>query len=220
MVSLFKAKTLLLLLIFISCRQTHDKELPIEKMGKEYTREIDKTARIKNYKSTIDSINKSSNWIKTKFGLWKSKNNDLGLKTREVTNLGIVIDKYIKHLSDGRPLAKVLDTVTFKYLGSSFYKDKNNIYTHYEMADGGSFWIVDDADPKTFKVIGDCYAKDKNYIFGERAMKMDSVDYKTFKTCEACGCYAKDKNGYYFWDENVDLKDITEKEIIEKLNGL
>ncbi len=49
---------------------------------------------------------------------------------------------------------------------------------------------------------------------------MDSVDYKTFKTKKGCGCYAKDKNGIYFWDFKIDLKDIEDsklREILEKL---
>ena len=100
----------------------------------------------------------------------------------------------------------------------------NNIYTHYEMADGGNFWIVEDADTESFEVIGDCYAKDKNFIFGERAMKLDSIDYKTFKTCFDCGCFAKDKNGYFFWDEKMDENDFlnTEEtlEIYKKLQKL
>lgn len=182
--------------------------------------ENQRTERITSYKKTIDSINKSLNWTKTKSGLWKSKNGDLGLKTTEATDVGIFIDKYISHFSDGQPLIEVIDLETFTFLGSSFYKDKNHIYTHYAMADGGNFWIVEEADVKTFEILGNCYAKDKNHIFGERAMKMDSVDYKSFKTCTDCACYAKDKNGFYFWDSKIDLKEIDDEEtskIIEKL---
>jgi len=54
-------------------------------------------------------------------------------------------------------------------------------------------------------------------------MKMDSVDYRSFKTCKGCGCFSKDKNGYYFWDTKMNLEEETYKETlktIEKLNKL
>ena len=90
------------------------------------------------------------------------------------------------------------------------------------MASGGSFFIVQEADLKTFKVIGDCYAKDKNHIFGERHMIIKSADYKTFKTKKGVGCFAKDKNGYYFWDSKLDLEDLDEysKKAVGELNKL
>jgi hypothetical protein len=186
-----------------------------------------KVERIKYYKSKTDSINRELNWKKTTYGLWKSKNGNLGLKTQEGNEQGITIDKYITTICcEGKSLNSVIDTLSFEFLGSSFYKDKNNIYTHYAMSDGGNFSIVENADVKTFKVIGDCYAKDKNSIYGERAMKMDSIDYKTFKTEKGCGCYAKDKNGFYFWDSKMDLKDIERtggqdaENIIKKLKRL
>ena len=173
------------------------------------------------YKTKIDSINKNLDWKKTNYVLWKSKNGDLGLKTQEGTEQEITIDKYISTICcEGESLKSVIDTLTFEFLGSSFYKDKNHIYTHFTMIDGGNFSIIENADVKTFRIIGDCYAKDKNYIYGERALKMDSVDYKTFKTKKGCGCYAKDKNGIYFWDFKIDLKDIEDsklREILEKL---
>ena len=201
--------------LFASCNGQEKKETTVEN---------DRTERITSYKKTLDSINYSLNWTETTFGLWKSKNGDLALKTSEGTDVGISIDKYIQHLADGRPLSEVIDTATFQYLGSSFYKDINYIYTHFAMADGGNFWIVEDADVKTFKLIGNsCYAKDKNYIFEERKMKLDSVDYQTFRTCDDCACYAKDKNGYFAWGDRMDINDIEDEDalaIIEKLKKL
>lgn len=183
-----------------------------------------KVESIKLYKSRIDSINKKLDWKKTNYDLWKSKNGDLAIKTQAGNEQGIDIERYITQCFEGEEIKNVVDTLTFKYLGSSFYKDKKNVYTHYSMLDGGNFWIVEQADAKTFEVIGNsCYAKDKNYIYGERAMQMNSIDYKTFKTCDACSCYAKDKNGYYFWDSKIDLNDVDDEEtkkIIEKLKKL
>lgn len=183
-----------------------------------------RTERLSLRKKTIDSVNSSLEWRKTNFELWRSKNGDLGIKTQEANEEGVFIDRFITELCcEGDKIKNVIDTPTFKYLGSSFYKDKNNVYTHYAMADGGNFWIVEEADVKTFDVIGkSCYAKDKSFIYGERAMKMSNVDYKTFKTCDDCGCYAKDKNGYYFWDTKMDLTNSDEEtqKIIERLKRL
>ncbi|MFV0346337.1 MAG: hypothetical protein ACK5IQ_08870 [Bacteroidales bacterium] len=186
----------------------------------EQTDTLSREERILCYKNTIDSINKSLCWNEIGCGLWKSKNGDLALKIVEWTDVNTSIDKYIMCLADFRPLNKVVDTTTFRYLGSSFYGDKNHIYTHYMMVDGGFFQIVEDADVETFRIIGACYAKDKNYIFGERAMRMDSVDYKTFKTCDECGCFAKDKNAYYFWDEKIDTTNIEDEEILKIIEQL
>lgn len=177
--------------------------------------------KIDYHKSRIDSVNKSLDWKQTNFDLWKSKNGDLAIKTEEGNEQDFKITRYITQLCcEGAAIKNVIDTLTFTYLGSSFYKDKNHVYTHFMMSDGGNFWIVEGADTKTFEVIGNsCYAKDKNYIYGERAMKMDHIDYQTFRTCDACGCFAKDKNGYYFWNEMIDLKDI-DGEIKEKIESM
>jgi hypothetical protein len=179
--------------------------------------------RINYYKLKTDSLNKNLDWKKTNYGLWKSKNGALAIKTKEGNEQGIDIERYITECCEGEEINNVIDTLTFKYLGSSFYKDKNNVYTHFMMSDGGNFWIVKGADVNTFQVIGNsCYAKDKNYIYGERAMKMDNIDYNTFKTCEDCGCYAKDKNGFYFWDSKIDPTESDEEtiKIIKRLKKL
>lgn len=206
-----------LIFILFGCQNSKNEKNEIKKDSILNSR----VERINDYKSKIDSVNKILDWKKTNYGLWKSKNGDLGIQIKEGNEQGINIVGYITQLCcEGEEIKNVIDTLSFKYLGSSFYKDKKYVYTHYAMADGGNFWIVKGADVKTFQVIGNsCYAKDKNYIYGERAMKMDSVDYKTFKACDNCGCYAKDKNGYYFWDEKIDLKNI-DKEIKEKIKLL
>lgn len=207
----------LIILSFVSCKKSDEKKIPVET-------ESSRISMIKDYKSRIDSINKSKNWTVTSYGLWKSNDGNLGLKTEEGTENGIEITKYITELTDGRSLVDVIDTTSFKYVGSSFYKDKNHVYTHYAMADGGNFWIVDNADTKSFEIVGDCYAKDKNNIFTERNMNTDTIfDYRSFRSCKDCGCFAKDKNGYYFWDQRLNLQEIDDEEIkknIEKLKKL
>lgn len=207
---------ILLTILFLGCNSENKVE-----------NTTDRKERISNRKSMIDSINHSLNWQKTSYDLWKSKNGDLAIQTQEATEENINTEVYITEMwrddENFIPINQVVDTLTFRYLGSSFYKDKNLVYTHYVMSDGGNFQVVKEADSETFQVIGDCYAKDKNYIFGERAMKMDSVDYSTFKTAKGLGCHAKDKNAYFFWDEKINLDDYKSEEelqIIEKLNQL
>lgn len=215
---------LFIFILFLRCYQQNNKSKNNDKIDQKDSILNSRVERVSTRNKIIDSVNNSLEWKKTNFDLWKSKNGDLAIKTQEANEEGIFIDRFISELCcEGNKIKNVIDTLTFKYLGSSFYKDKNNVYTHYAMADGGNFWIVEEADAKTFEVIGNsCYAKDKNYIYGERVMKMNSVDYKTFKTCDDCGCFAKDKNGYYFWDSKIDITDIDEetKKIIERLKKL
>jgi hypothetical protein len=175
------------------------------------------------YKSKVDSFNSILEWKALKEGLYISKNGDIGLKSFEM-NDKISITVYISELCcDGKKLKHIIDTTSFKYLGSSFYRDKNNIYTHYNMSDGGNFWIVG-ADVATFEILGNCYARDKYHIYGERSMVIDSVDYQSFRTSTEVGCFAKDKYGYLFWDERIRPEDILEQSkdsvLLKKLNDL
>ena len=86
--------------------------------------------RIKAYKKNIDQVNVHLNWGKITDDLWKSKNDDIGIKTKEETEDGISISKYIIKFGNlEATLKSTLDINSFKYLGSSFYKDKNNVYT-------------------------------------------------------------------------------------------
>lgn len=211
-------KYILILLIFslLSCGKTQKKKrddvIDKDSISKQ------RIERISYGKNKIDSLNKRLNWKKLKSDLWINTNGKLGIKTVEVNQEGIDIDRYITELCcEEKSLNSVIDTTSFEFIGSSFYKDKNHIYTHYIMSDGGIFWILKEADVSTFEVIGDCYAKDKNHVFGERAMLMDSVDYKTFKTKKGIGCFAKDKNGFYFWDDKIDIDGLNDSLVKRKI---
>lgn len=176
-------------------------------------------------KNSSDSINKSLNWKKLNCGLYINKNDEIGFKDLRVIGGDRLITEeyYITRLgfNEGEKLSKIVDTTTFKELGNTYYKDRNHIYHFYGMAGGGSFYIFDEADYETFEILGDCYAKDKNNIYEMRSGKLDSIDYKTFKTIVGPGCYAKDKNGYYSWGTKIEkeyLNDKDVKEAIKKLN--
>ncbi|MCW5516172.1 DKNYY domain-containing protein [Muriicola sp. Z0-33] len=164
------------------------------------------------------------NWKKLDCGLWLSENGTLAFKTETKDVQGNLSNRFITELCcDGKTLNASIDTTTFKYLGSTFYKDKHHIYTHFTMADGGNFWILEAADATSFEVLGDCYAKDKNNIYDGRARILDGVDYDTFITIKGIGCYAKDKNGYYFWNELITEDQLNTPEImgiIEQLRDL
>ncbi len=166
---------------------------------------------LKKYLAKIDSTNTVLNWKKLKCGLYINKDNEIGFKFNMVVGIShngytTAYRTYLCCDEDSKPLKSIIDTTTFKHLGSTFYKDKRNIYHYYDMAGGGRFSIYEGVDYATFRVLGDSYAKDKDHIYGERAGILEKVDYRTFETLKGAGPYAKDKNGYYFWDDLIYTK--------------
>ncbi len=200
---------------FFSCKtkevQKVVEEIPEEVEVLEEDIETNREKKIATIVSRLDSIHRELDWRKLKHNLYINKNKEIGFQIPYATEVGVTVS-YITHIAFEEKeisLHKIIDTVTFTHIGSTFYKDKNHIYHYYDMAYGGKFYIYNKADYSSFKVLGDNYAKDKNYIFGERAGILNHVDYKTFRTTKGSGPYAKDKNGYYFWDELI----YTNKEI-------
>ncbi|QCX40437.1 hypothetical protein FF125_19035 [Aureibaculum algae] len=169
----------------------------------EDTNIISRDQKIKNILTELDSINASFQWKLIKDNLYINKKGQLGLQIDYATEVGNT-KYYISNFTDNdQSLNKVIDTASFIHLGSTFYKDKNNIYHYFDMAYGGRFTVYNSKDYATFHVIGDHYAKDKHHIYGERAGVLKNVDYKTFTSEIGAGPYAKDKFGYYFWDELI-----------------
>lgn len=127
------------------------------------TEKLDNSTHIEeSYSSKRDSINKTLEWKELKCGLWINKNNEIGFKTTEFSDVSestIYLTKF-----DTLNINDVVDTNSFTSLGNRFYKDKSNIYHHHVMACGGSFNIRNDVDYNTFEVINNCYARDKNNI--------------------------------------------------------
>lgn len=177
----------------------------------------------KEIKEKIMSYNKSLKWRKLNCGLWINKNNDIGFKTSrafgEIEGKFIHEDYYLTKFgfNENPPLEDIIDTLTFHNLGNLYYKDKNYIYHFYSMIDGGSFYILDEADYETFEILGDCYARDKNHIYEFRKGKLDSIDYSTFKTKEGLtNCLAKDKFGYITYGERINNDEYLEEEYMQK----
>ncbi|WP_117879644.1 DKNYY domain-containing protein [Aureibaculum luteum] len=159
--------------------------------------------KIKNTIERLDSINMALDWKLIKDKLYRNNAGQLGFQIDYATEVGNT-KNYITQFCDSEStLNEIIDMESFEHLGSTFYKDKNNIYHYFDMAYGGRFSKYTTADYDTFHVIGDNYAKDKNNIYGERAGILKNVDYKTFTSEIGAGPYAKDKFGYYFWDELI-----------------
>ncbi|WP_196889417.1 DKNYY domain-containing protein [Aureivirga sp. CE67] len=193
--------------------------------NKRMASEFPKLSKILNKQKTEEVLYKNSYWKKLKCGLYKNKSGEIGFQTEEVFENGTFKNNFLTSIyfdSDSlviiKDLSNVVDTITFRNIGGNYHKDKNYIYEHSERSDGGYIKILD-VDFETFETIGDCYAKDKNNIYLIRYGKIENVDYKTFKTVEGIGCFAKDKNGYYFWDEKIKEEHYSDiNEIIIELN--
>lgn len=187
--------------------------------------ENDAIKKCELYLKKLDSINFSLEWKPLKCGLWQNKLGEIGFKTSRVicSDGQVIADAYITKFGfdENPPLKDIIDTITFRELGNTYYKDKNHIYHHYGMSDGGSFSIFEKADYETFQILGDCYAKDKNHIFEMRSGILSNVDYTTFKTKKGLtGCVAKDKNGYLIWGERVKVNEIDDEHLKKSIKEL
>ena len=104
-------------------------------------------------------------------------------------------------LADGKVIEEA-DPFTFDYMGSGFYKDKNNVY--YEV---GGFHRLANMDGCSFELIGYTqengnwlgYSKDKNHVYYNDVV-VEGADLATFRvegTDFFEGAKAYDKNGEY-----------------------
>ena len=185
-------------------------------------------------KKSIDSLHKLQGWRILNCGLWINKKGDLAFKTdyplRGDSKLEVWSSRFMTNFGYGEEenatLKSVIDTATFRQLTYSFYRDKNNIYEHYDMLGGGWFANFKDVEPKvdvaTFRMLNGYYARDANFIYDGRNGIISNTDVKTFIVLKD-EPFAKDKNNYYQWDsiiEKEQMKDSTTKEAIRKLNNL
>lgn len=171
--------------------------------------------------ATIDSINVSLGWKEIKPGLWLSNRGDLGIKDSKMIYLDSMLftTDYITQFSNGEYLKNWIDTATFKYLGNQFYADQFHIYNYFPMAYGGQLRPMVEIDVATFNVVGSCYAVDKLHIYSEKGEILKQIDRESFFTVPEAGCFAKDKNGYYFWGDKIEANemDSTDLEYIQIL---
>lgn len=113
----------------------------------------------------------------------------------------------------------VIDTATFEHLGELYYRDKKHVYYHFPMMDGGTFYIILEANRKSFEVFGKSwYAKDKHYIFC-RGSILENADYKTFTILpliskgDTVRWLGKDKNHVYDSNDTLDQQTLRDWDI-------
>ncbi len=163
---------------------------------------------IQHFKEKVDRDNQEQGWKPLGHNLWRNAAGDIAFRTEEMTEEDIGIVHYRKELCcDGPALKDAIDLGSFQRMKGSFYRDKDHIYHHFLMADGGTFSRLEKVDTPSFQVITGCYARDKNAIYTDKARVVSDADPASFYTTEEAGCFAKDKTGYFFWDDRIGSMD-------------
>lgn len=151
-------------------------------------------------------------WKKVGHLLYQNKEGDLaflahkGMDPKKHEGVG---EEYITHFGsrDTTQLKNIIDIESFEELGTDMYRDKNRIYFHYDMSDGGYFHIWTE-DPADFRMMGN-YILYKDSVYYPRQGKVEA-DIKTFKTSKELGILAKDKNHFFMWGELISLEQLKE----------
>ncbi len=177
------------------------------------------------------SQDRTSDWRKMECGLFMSPDGKLGFATDpDIANVprselegerceNVFLTTFgwdTKQL-----LSSVIDTATFELLSGSFSRDKGHIYHYYAMCEGGYLNLFAD-DTSSFRLIGNCYAFFQGHIYHERNGLMDA-DAETFQVLPKFSCIAKDKNGYFEYNERVseeELRNQIGEERFEELKNL
>jgi DKNYY family len=119
-------------------------------------------------------------------------------------------------------LRSVIDTATFEALPvNDFYKDKNRIYSHYAMCDGGYFTVFA-TDTASFVVYNSSYFKYQGKVMYFRGGAIDA-DAATFKASSEHGMLAKDKYGFFEFGERITEEVLREQipaDVFTKLKAL
>jgi hypothetical protein len=114
---------------------------------------------------------------------------------------------------DSTRLKSIIDVNTFESLGAFYYKDKNRVYTHYSVCDGGAFKIFAN-DTVSFKVLG-LHATYKSKAYHYRRGQLDA-DIATFTTYRSQDHIARDKYGFFSFGERITTEEL-KKRMGEKL---
>jgi hypothetical protein len=143
-----------------------------------------------------------------KHDLFIASDGRLAYKTVDYSNPSKPEDKFLTSINtdtlnnNEKELNEVLDTASFRYVGDLYYTDKNHVYYHFQMMDGGPFFIVWEADPKSFEVLDSSYyGKDKQNVFCRGGL-VERADAKSFRVVSqpnkrVYSWTAKDKNHNY-----------------------
>ncbi|MFT5777322.1 MAG: hypothetical protein ACI837_000254 [Crocinitomicaceae bacterium] len=179
-----------------------------------------------------DTVEVKKGWRETKSGLFVNEKGDIAFATdaeiaftpKEDLEAERCPNNFLTTFGteeDKTQLKREVDTLTFEEIGADFYKDKNHIYSHYAMCDGGYFRIFSD-DTTGFKLLGNRYAKHQSTIYYGRTGAIDA-DAGTFKVLEGNSQVAKDMYGYFALGESIaeeELKEDIGEAQFEKLENL
>ncbi len=146
-------------------------------------------------------------YISIRDGLYKDHAGNFYFKTIDKTDTAKNTDRYIHVVYSSafgvgglKPMKDVVHAKSFKTLGNCYYKDKNHVYYFFEMGDGGTMSVINEANTKNFKVFeNSVFATDGKSIFS-RGRKIDNAHVSSFEPIiikNKCNWYAKDKNNYY-----------------------
>jgi len=182
--------------------------------------------------SKNDNLNSvQNNYEPIRDGLCKDNKGNVYFKALDASNRNKLVDRFIYVVYsnefgvDGiKEMKDVVDSESFKSMGSYYYQDKNHIYYFHVMSDGGTMSIIDEANHKTFKVFKhSMYGVDSQSAF-YRGAKIAGVDISTFEPIiiesegQKIGWHAKDKNSYYNGYNVMSETEISElKEEIKRL---
>ena len=144
-----------------------------------------------------------------KHHLFTTSNGRLAYKTLDNSEPSKPEDRFLTSINTDtlnneqkEELSQVLDTASFVHVGDLYYKDKKHVYYHHQRMDGGTFFIVWEADPKSFHVLDSSYyAKDSRCVFSRGGL-LKGADSKTFRVVaqtnkEVYQWTAKDKHHNY-----------------------
>ncbi len=177
--------------VLVACNDSVDVNSPSSAETTNYSQKKDST-RFHSYKHDLFVNLKGQLAYKTTDNSDPSNPRDKFFTTINIDSLDFDQEK---------ELNKVIDTSTFVHVGDLYYKDKNHVYYHHQMMDGGTFFIVREADPGNFQVLDSSYyGKDNKYVFCRGGL-LEEADSKTFRVIsQDPGIYfwhAKDKNRTY-----------------------
>jgi len=151
-------------------------------------------------------------WTELACGLYSTEKGDIGFPSAPsivltsdslLSEFGLS-NVFITRITDNNKreeLKNVVDTASFESLGANFYRDKNHLYFHYTTFDGGLFTIFSD-DTSGFELLGSNDVRYQSKIYHSRSGELDA-DPASFKAFEGVDQVARDKNGYFTFNERI-----------------
>jgi hypothetical protein len=145
-------------------------------------------------------------------GLFADKAGNLYFKTTDNSDRENPLPVLISRLYNGcdgdsaHDLKNHIDPASFTGLDYEYYKDKNSVFVHNAMSDGGNIVKIDGADAKTFRSLpSSWFGADKDSVYYKGSL-LELADRKTFSCIyvivngdTGLTYFGKDKR-YYFKD--------------------